>query len=125
MFGPRLSPENYLARYQVADLFLDSFPFNAGTTANDALWMGLPLLTLTGRSFASRMAGALLTAAKMESLICYNLQDYEEKAVALANDPAEMARLRAHLQGVRNEGVLFDTGRFVRELEARLLPLAK
>ena len=125
VFGPRLSPENYLARYQVADLFLDSFPFNAGTTANDALWMGLPLLTLTGRSFASRMAGALLTAAKMESLICYNLQDYEEKAVALANDPAEMARLRAHLQGVRNEGVLFDTGRFVRELEARLLPLAK
>ena len=125
VFGPRLSPENYLARYQVADLFLDSFPFNAGTTANDALWMGLPLLTLTGRSFASRMAGALLTAAKIESLICYNLQDYEEKAVALANDPSEMARLRAHLQGVRNEGVLFDTGRFVRELEARFLPLAK
>jgi len=125
VFGPRLSPENYLARYQVADLFLDSFPFNAGTTANDALWMGLPLLTLTGRSFASRMAGALLTAAKIDSLICYSVQDYEEKAIALANDPAEMARLRAHLQGVRNEGVLFDTERFVRELEARLLPLAK
>ena len=125
VFGPRLSPENYLARYQVADLFLDSFPFNAGTTANDALWMGLPLLTLTGRSFASRMAGALLTAAKMESLITYNLKDYEEKAVALANDPAEMARLRAHLQFVRSEGVLFDTSRFVRNLEERLLPLAK
>ena len=125
VFGPRLSPENYLARYQVADLFLDSFPFNAGTTANDALWMGLPLLTLTGRSFASRMAGALLTAAKMESLITYNLKDYEEKAVALANDPTEMARLRAHLQTVRSEGVLFDTSRFVRKLEERLLPLAK
>ena len=125
VFGPRLSPENYLARYQVADLFLDSFPFNAGTTANDALWMGLPLLTLTGRSFASRMAGALLTAAKMESLITYNLKDYEQKAVALANDPAEMARLRAHLQAVRSEGVLFDTSRFVRNLEERLLPLAK
>ena len=125
VFGPRLSPENYLARYQVADLFLDSFPFNAGTTANDALWMGLPLLTLTGRSFASRMAGALLTAAKMDTLITYNLKDYEEKAVALANDPQEMARLRAHLQGVRSEGVLFDTPRFVRKLEERLLPLAK
>ncbi len=125
VFGPRLSPENYLARYQVADLFLDSFPFNAGTTANDALWMGLPLLTLTGRSFASRMAGALLTAAKMESLITYNLKDYEEKAVALANDPAEMNRLRAQLQIVRSEGVLFDTSRFVRHLEERLLPLAK
>jgi predicted O-linked N-acetylglucosamine transferase (SPINDLY family) len=125
VFGPRLSPENYLARYQVADLFLDSFPFNAGTTANDALWMGLPLLTLTGRSFASRMAGALLTAAKMESLITYNLKDYEEKAVALASDAAEMARLRAHLQAVRSDGVLFDTSRFVRNLEERLLPLAK
>jgi predicted O-linked N-acetylglucosamine transferase (SPINDLY family) len=125
VFGPRLSPENYLARYQVADLFLDSFPFNAGTTANDALWMGLPILTLTGRSFASRMAGALLTAAKMESLITYNLKDYEEKAVALANDPQEMARLRAHLQTVRSEGVLFDTSRFVRHLEERLVPLAK
>jgi len=125
VFGPRLSPENYLARYQVADLFLDSFPFNAGTTANDALWMGLPLLTLTGRSFASRMAGALLTAAKMESLITCNLKDYEEKAVALASDPAEMARLRAHLQAVRSDGVLFDTSRFVRNLEERLLPLAK
>ena len=125
VFGPRLSPENYLARYQVADLFLDSFPFNAGTTANDALWMGLPLLTLSGRSFASRMAGALLTAAKMESLITYNLKDYEEKAVALANDPVEMARLRTHLQAVRSEGVLFDTSRFVRNLEERLVPLAK
>ena len=125
VFGPRLAPENYLARYQVADLFLDSFPFNAGTTANDALWMGLPLLTLTGRSFASRMAGALLTAAKMESLITYSLKDYEEKAVALANDPQEMARLRAHLRSVRNQGVLFDTPRFVRNLEERLVPLAK
>ena len=124
VFGPRLSPENYLARFQVADLFLDSFPFNAGTTANDALWMGLPLLTLTGRSFASRMTGALLTAAKMESLITYNLKDYEEKAVSLANDPAEMVRLRAHLQGVPIKYVLFDTVRFVRELEARLLHLA-
>ena len=123
IFAPRVSPENYLARYQAADLFLDSFPFNAGTTANDALWMGLPLLTLTGRSFASRMAGALLTAAGLESLITYNLKDYEEKAVALAKQPDEMARLRAHLQDVHSGGVLFDTPRFVRNLEMRLLPL--
>ena len=123
LFAPRVSPENYLARYQTADLFLDSFPFNAGTTANDALWMGLPLLTLTGRSFASRMAGALLTAAGLESLITFNLNDYEEKAVALANQPEEMARLRAQLQEVHSGGVLFDTPRFVRNLEDRLLPL--
>jgi predicted O-linked N-acetylglucosamine transferase (SPINDLY family) len=71
------------------------------------------------------MAGALLTAAKLDTLITYNLKDYEEKAVALANDPQEMARLRAHLRSVRNQGVLFDTPRFVRNLEERLVPLAK
>jgi predicted O-linked N-acetylglucosamine transferase (SPINDLY family) len=63
IFAPRVSPEDYLARYAVADLFLDTYPFNAGTTANDALWMGLPVLTRAGQTFASRMAGALLTAA--------------------------------------------------------------
>lgn len=123
IFAPRVSPENYLARYQAADLFLDSFPFNAGTTANDALWMGLPLLTLTGRSFASRMAGALLTAAGLESLITFNLKDYEERAVSLANQPEEMVRLRDQLREVHSGGVLFDTPRFVRNLETQLLAL--
>lgn len=119
IFAPRVSPEDYLARYQAADLFLDSFPFNAGTTANDALWMGLPVLTLTGRSFASRMAGALLTAAQLPELITWNLKDYEDKAVALANDPDACQRLRQQLQQVRGNGVLFDTPRFVRNLEAQ------
>ena len=117
IFANRVSPEDYLARYQIADLFLDSFPFNAGTTANDALWMALPVLTCTGRSFASRMAGALLTAAKLDELICYNLLDYEEKAVRLAKNPAECLRLRKHLHEVHDNGVLFDTPRFVRNLE--------
>ncbi len=123
VFAPRVSPEDYLARYAVVDLFLDTFPFNAGTTANDALWMGLPVLTYTGRSFASRMAGALLTAAGMPELITYNLKDYEEKAVALAAQPQECLRLRAHLQEVRNTGALFDTPKFVRNLEERLRAL--
>jgi predicted O-linked N-acetylglucosamine transferase (SPINDLY family) len=117
VFAGRVSPENYLARYQTADLFLDSFPFNAGTTANDALWMGLPVLTCSGRSFASRMAGALLTAAKLPELITFNLQDYEEKAVWLATHPEECRRMRKHLQDVREHGVLFDTPLFVRNLE--------
>jgi predicted O-linked N-acetylglucosamine transferase (SPINDLY family) len=118
IFAGRALPPDYLARYACADLFLDTFPFNAGTTANDALWMGLPVLTYCGRSFASRMAGALLTAAKLPELITYNLGDYEEKAVALANRPEECERLKAHLQEVRRMGVLFDTPRFVRNLEA-------
>ena len=123
VFAARALPPDYLARYAVIDLFLDTFPFNAGTTANDALWMGLPVLTYTGRSFASRMAGALLTAAKMEELITYNLADYEEKAVALASNPQECKRLRDHLAVVHESGALFDTPLFVRNLETRLQEL--
>lgn len=117
IFAQRVSPENYLARYAVADLFLDTFPFNAGTTANDALWMNLPVLTYSGRSFASRMAGALLTAAKLDELITYNLHDYEEKAVALANTPEQCQRIREHLKQEKESGVLFNTPCFVRNLE--------
>jgi len=123
LFAERVAPENYLARFRVVDLFLDTFPFNAGTTANDALWMGCPLLTLTGRSFASRMAGALLTAADLPELITYDLASYEAQAVALASDPARCRALRARLAEVRANGRLFDTPRFVRELERRLLQL--
>lgn len=123
VFATRVSPENYLARYLIADLFLDTFPFNAGTTANDCLWMGCPLVTLTGRSFGARMAGALLTAAGLPELITHTLTDYEATAVALATDPARCAQLRLKLAAVREHGVLFDTPRFVRDLEARLQQL--
>jgi predicted O-linked N-acetylglucosamine transferase (SPINDLY family) len=123
LFAPRVSPENYLARYPVADLFLDTFPFNAGTTANDALWMGLPVLTYTGRSFASRMAGALLHAAQLDELITYDLIAYEEKAVHLANHPQECARIKEHLHNVRITGALFDTPKFVHALEGQLQDL--
>lgn len=125
IFATRVSPENYLARYLIADLFLDTFPFNAGTTANDCLWMGCPLVTLTGRSFGARMAGALLTAAGLPELISYNLADYEAAALALATDPVRCAQLRDKLGAVRAHGVLFDTPLFVRDLEARLQQLVE
>ena len=125
IFAPRVSPEDYLARYLVADLFLDTFPFNAGTTANDALWVGLPVLTCSGRSFASRMAGALLTAAGLDELITYHLAAYEEKAVWLANSPGECRRLRDSLGNVREHGALFDTPLFVKNLEAQLTTLVE
>lgn len=120
VFAHRTLPPNYLARYQLADLFLDTFPFNAGTTANDALWMSLPILTLTGRCFASRMAGALLTAAELPELITYSLQEYEDRAVALASEPEVCRRIRDRLSDARDMGVLFDTPRFVRNYEALL-----
>lgn len=97
VFAERTMPADYLARYLVADLFLDTFPFNAGTTANDALWMGLPVLTMSGRSFASRMAGALLTAADLPELITHDLQTYEDKAVALAADAKARKTMRQKL----------------------------
>jgi predicted O-linked N-acetylglucosamine transferase (SPINDLY family) len=117
IFASRVEPEHYLARYAVADLFLDTFPFNGGSTANDALWMGLPVLTRSGRSFASRMAGALLTAAGLPELITYDWEDYEDKAVALAKAPDQCRRLHEQLREVRTSGKLFDTPRFVRHLE--------
>jgi len=124
LFAERVAPELYLARYGVADLFLDTYPFNAGTTANDALWMELPVLTYAGRTFASRMAGALLTCAGLEELITYNLCDYENKAVALASAPAELERLRQCLSEVKDSSALFDTPRFVRNLETHFKRLA-
>jgi len=123
VFATRVSPESYLARYLIADLFLDTFPFNAGTTANDCLWMGCPLLTLSGRSFASRMAGALLTAAGLSELIATSLDQYKAIALALATDPARCLSIRDRLRVVRQEGALFDTARFTRALEERLLDL--
>ena len=125
IFAPRVSPENYLARYQCADLFLDTFPFNAGTTANDCLWMGCPLLTLCGRSFASRMAGAMLNAANLPELITDNVQHYEETASMLAKNPQHCLQIRERLQAVRASGALFDTPRFVRDLETRFQDLVR
>lgn len=122
-FAGRVAPEQYLARYAVPDLFLDTFPFNAGTTANDALWMSLPVLTRSGRCFASRMAGALLTAAGLPELITCDLKAYEDRAVELATTPGACLRLRERLEVVRETGVLFDTPRFVRNLEQQLIEL--
>lgn len=119
VFAPRVAPADYLARYQLADLFLDTFPFNGGTTANDALFMGLPLLTLSGRTFASRMAGSLLTNLGLPELITTNLKEYEEKAVRLAKKPAEMERIKAKLAD-RKTNVVFDIQALTRDIEKQL-----
>jgi predicted O-linked N-acetylglucosamine transferase (SPINDLY family) len=123
-FAERALPAAYLARFQVADLFLDTFPFGGGTTASDALWAGLPFLTYTGRTFASRMAGSLLNAVDLPELITYNLKDYENKAVDLAKHPERIAAMKQQLVDNRMNCALFDTPRFVRDLEAVLLETA-
>jgi predicted O-linked N-acetylglucosamine transferase (SPINDLY family)/SAM-dependent methyltransferase len=125
IFNSRAVPAEYLARYQLADLFLDTFPFNAGTTASDALWAGLPLLTCAGQTFSSRMAGSLLRAVDLPQLITYNFADYEEKAVELANNPQRIAAMKRQLQANRLSCALFDSPRFVRNMEAALQKVAK
>lgn len=125
IFAKRVAPENYLARYQVADLFLDTNPFNAGTTASDALWAGLPLLTYAGATFGSRMAGSLLHAVGLPELVTHTLADYEEAAVALATDRSRLAALRQRLAENRDGSALFDTPRFVRDYENLLETVVK
>jgi predicted O-linked N-acetylglucosamine transferase (SPINDLY family)/SAM-dependent methyltransferase len=124
IFAARVGPADYLARFMVADLFLDTFPFNGGTTASDALWAGLPLLTWSGRSFASRMAGSLLRAADLPELITFNLADYEEKAVQLAQQPERIAAMKRQLRENRLTCTLFDSPQFVREWENLLERIA-
>jgi predicted O-linked N-acetylglucosamine transferase (SPINDLY family) len=118
IFAPRIAYADYLARYRLADLFLDTLPFNAGTTASDALWAGLPLVTCPGRAFASRMAGSLLTAIEMPELIAESPADYEALAVKLASDPQLMVTTRLELERNRARTPLFDTELFTRHIEA-------
>jgi predicted O-linked N-acetylglucosamine transferase (SPINDLY family) len=121
VFATRTAPDMYLARLGTADLFLDTYPFNAGTTANDALFAGLPVLTRPGKTFASRMASALLTSAGLPELISETPQAYEERAVELASRPQELSAFRQKLALAKAGGALFDTPRFVRNFEALLL----
>ncbi|MEZ5644372.1 MAG: tetratricopeptide repeat protein [Burkholderiaceae bacterium] len=115
IFAPRVSPEMYLARYTAADLFLDAFPFNAGTTANDALWMGLPVLTRLGRAFASRMAGSLLRGLGLPDLVTHSLVEYEELAIQIAVTPGRIDEIKQRLAHGRDHSPVFDMPRFVQD----------
>jgi protein O-GlcNAc transferase len=110
--------EVHLARHRLADLFLDTLPYNAHATACDALWAGLPVLTCRGTAFAGRVAASLLTAVGLPELITEAAADYEARALALARDPARLAALRAKLASGHATAPLFDTPRLARDLEA-------
>ncbi len=118
IFAPRVSAELHLARHALADLFLDTLPFNAHVTASDALWAGLPVLTCRGEAFAGRVAASLLQAAGLPEMVAPDLDAYQGLALRLARSPAELGRLRRHLHDARCACPLFDTTRFRRHLEA-------
>jgi predicted O-linked N-acetylglucosamine transferase (SPINDLY family) len=119
IFAARMpAPSEHLGRHRAADLFLDTLPYNAHTTASDALWSGLPVLTRMGEAFASRVAGSLLRVLGLEELITRTAGEYEELAVSLARQPERLVRLRERLVEARSSGVLFDTPRYARHLES-------
>jgi predicted O-linked N-acetylglucosamine transferase (SPINDLY family) len=120
VFGKALPHAEYLARYRAADLFLDTLPFNAGTTASDALWAGLPVLTCAGEAFAARMAASLLHAVGLPELVTHHLDDYENLAVELAQHPDKLPAIRQKLMQNRNTTILFDTPFFAKNLENAL-----
>jgi len=118
VFAPRMPLDVHLARHRLADLFLDTLPINAHTTASDALWAGLPVLTCLGQTMVGRVAGSLLHALGLDELVTSDLAQYEAAALRLARNPEELAGLRARLAQGREQGALFDTQRFARHLES-------
>jgi predicted O-linked N-acetylglucosamine transferase (SPINDLY family) len=124
VFAAHRPRAEYLALYRHADLFLDTWPYNAHTTASDALWMGCPVVTWLGPTFAGRVGASLLRAVGLPELVADDVDAYVEKAVALAGDAAERARLRAHLEGPGRASPLFDAAETAQALEAAYLRMA-
>ena len=117
VFAPRMTLPEHLARHRLADLFLDTLPCNAHTTASDALWAGLPVVTCLGETFAGRVAASLVRAVGLPELVTESLDAYEALAMELANDPAALAVIRQRLAKNRLKEPLFDTPLFTRHLE--------
>ena len=118
VFAPRLPAAQHIARYRLADLFLDTLPYNAHTTASEALWAGLPVITAHGDTFASRVAASLLTAVGLPELVKSSLADYESAALRYAQAPEALVAVRAKLAELRDRAPLFDTARFTRNIES-------
>lgn len=119
IFAPRVSIADHLARHAHADLFLDTLPYNAHTTCSDALWMGLPVLTCAGSTFASRVAGSLINAAGLSEWVTYSLKDYEQKALEFAQHPEVILRAKQKLLAEKMYSGLFDTAKFAQALETQ------
>jgi len=118
IFAPRMALPEHLARHRQADLFIDTLPYNAHTTASDALWAGLPVLTLIGQSFAARVAASLLNAIDLPELITHTREEYEALAIELASHPHKLATIKQKLAENRLTTPLFDAPLFTKHLEA-------
>ena len=120
VFAPKMEITEHLARHKLADLFIDTLPCNAHTTASDALWAGLPVLTCMGESFASRVAASLLNAIEMPELITNSIQEYEELAIVIGKDPQRVVALKQKLENNKLTTPLFDSDLFIQNFEIAL-----
>jgi predicted O-linked N-acetylglucosamine transferase (SPINDLY family) len=118
IFAQKKANPEHLASYALADLFLDTFPYGSHTTASDAMWMGVPILTVPGRTFASRVCASLVAAAGAPELVCVDRQTYVARAIDLSKHPEKLGALRRKLLSARTASLLFDTPLLVRDLEA-------
>ena len=123
VFAKRLLLPDHLARHRLADLFLDTLPYNAHTTASDALWAGLPVLTQIGETFAGRVAASLLNAVGLPELITHSSKEYEHLAIEIAKHPETLKATKKKLTENRLSTPLFDTKLFTRQLEAAYITM--
>ena len=110
--------EEHLARHKAADLFIDTYPYGAHTTCSDALWTGLPVATLAGETFASRVAGSILSAINMKELITYTEKEYENLIIDLATDSRKLKQIKIKLSKNKYTEPLFDTKLYTRNIES-------
>lgn len=118
VFAPRVLPDDHLARHRLADILLDTLPYGAHTTASDALWMGVPVVTCLGQAFAGRVGASLCNAVGLQELIARDLAEYEHIALALARDPQRLATIKSRLESGRMQYPLFDAESYCRGVEA-------
>jgi len=118
VFADRTDLASHLARHRLADLFLDTLPYNAHTTASDALWMGVPVVTCQGTTFAGRVASSLLHALGLPEIVTESLEDYERLALRLARNAKKLRSIKAKLAANRDSTPLFDIARFTWHLES-------
>lgn len=121
LFAPKMAVEHHIARLRCADLFLDTWPCNAHTTASEALWAGVPVLTVPGATYASRVAASLVSACGLPEMACADEEAYVQRAIHLAQSPVELRAAKAHLEAQRMTLPLFDTDRYTHHYEALLV----
>jgi len=117
IFCERIEMLDHLSRHQIADLFLDTYPYNAHTTCSDALWSGLPILTIIGNSFPSRVCASLLSTSNLNELVCCDINEYEEKAINFGNNKNALIEIKNRLINSKNKNKLFDAKLFTKNIE--------